>query len=274
MTKIKKVLEVIDKNRGLITFILGALFVLLFLKQCNKISDLKQEVKTANQTAQREVNNINAGLDSVRYYKNKNGKLVAEIKGYEFDVVNLREDQKKMILKYQTALNLNKKLNGVNTLLMVDLGLKDSLIANLRQSKIDSLTTKIDFDRADDFGNGNSRTFKGSVYVKRNYLTNELTASNPLFVFDQKIKLVAAVDESTGVQQLKITTDYPGLSFNDIENISLINTKLNQKLEKKAGWSIGLGFGVGACLTPGQVVAFGPTVGLHAIWSPKWLRFN
>lgn len=274
MNKIKEYIEIIKKNRTLIGFVIGALFVLFMLRQCNQISDLKQEVKIATQATQREINNINAANDSVRYYKNKTGGLVAEIKSYEFDVANLRDEQKKLTEKYRTALNLNKDLKNVNSLLMFDIGIKDSIIANLRQVKVDSLTTRLEFDKTNDFGNGNSRSLKGSVIVKRNYLTNEIIAQNPIFVLDQNIKLVAAIDESTGVQQLKITTDYPGLKFNDIENINLINNKLNQKLEKKAGWSIGVGVGYGVCLTPGQIISFGPTIGINAIWSPKWLRFN
>jgi hypothetical protein len=270
----KKWLEIIEKNRGLIAFVLGMLFILLFLKQCNHIADLKQDVKIAAQSTQREINNTNAANDSVRYYKNKTGGLVAEIKSYEFDVINLRDEQKKLTEKYRTALNLNKDLKDVNSLLMFDIGIKDSIIANLKQVKVDSLTTRLEFDKSNDFGNGNFRSLRGSVVVKRNYLTNEIIAQNPIFLLDQNIKLVAAIDESTGVQQLKITTDYPGLKFNDIENINLINTKLNQKLEKKAGWSIGIGIGYGVCLSPAQVVSFGPTIGLNAIWSPKWLRFN
>jgi hypothetical protein len=274
MNKIKEYIEIIKKNRTLIGFVIGALFVLFMLKQCNQIADLKQDVKVATQSTQREINNANAANDSVRYYKNKNGGLVAEIKSYEFDVTNLRDEQKKLTEKYRTALNLNKDLKNVNSLLMFDIGIRDSIIANLKQVKVDSLTTRLEFDKSNDFGNGNYRSLKGSVTVKRNYLTNEIIAQNPIFILDQNIKLVAAIDESTGVQQLKITTDYPGLKFNDIENINLINTKLNQKLEKKAGWSIGVGVGYGVCLTPGQIVSFGPTIGLNAIWSPKWLRFN
>jgi hypothetical protein len=273
MSKIKEYIEIIKKNRTLIAFVLGALFILFFLRQCNKIENLEQQVKIANENTQREINNAEAAKDSVRIIKGENGKLTYTIKSYEFDIANLRADQKALADKYVKALSLNKKLEGVNSLLMVDIEVKDSVIASLRSTKIDSVTTRFDFNATDDWQNGNSRKITGFLNVKRG-LDNSLTATNPILTLEQRIKLLASIEEKDGIQSVKITTDYPGLSFNDIENINLINNKLNQKPEKKAGWSVGVGVGYGVMLSPSQIVTVGPTIGLNLIWSPKWLRFN
>ena len=52
--KIKNILA----NRTLVTFVAGALLCLLFLKQCNSIENLKQDVKLAQQDADRNLNNF------------------------------------------------------------------------------------------------------------------------------------------------------------------------------------------------------------------------
>lgn len=272
MNKIKQYIEWIKKNRTLIGFVIGALFVLFMLRQCNQIEKLKQEVKIANENTQREVNNAQAAKDSVRIVMGKNGELISTIKSYEFDVSNLRAEQKVLTEKYVKALALNKKLEGVNVLLMTDLEIKDSIIASLKSTQIDSTSAKLEFATTDDWKNGNSRTISGWLIVRRGK-NNILTGDKVSLMLDQKIKLMAAIEETDGIQSVKITTDYPGLKFTDIENINLINNKLNQKPEKKAGWSVGVGLGYGVMLSPGQTVMVGPTIGLNLIWSPKWLRF-
>jgi hypothetical protein len=79
-------------------------------------------------------------------------------------------------------------------------------------------------------------------------------------------------DEKDGMKQIRIATDYPGITFGEIENINLINNKLN-KPEKKAGWSIGMGMGYGFSLVNGQAIQTGPNLSIGLFWSPKWLRF-
>lgn len=275
MNKIKEYIEIIKKNRTLIAFVLGALFILFFLRQCNRIETLENQVRIANENTQREINNAEAAKDSVRIVKLENGKLAYTIKSYEFDISNLRADQKILTDKYVKALGLNKDLKNTNTLLMADLEIKDSIIAKLKSTQIDSMSAKLEFQTEDDWKNGNYRKIGGWLIVRRT-LDNKLIGSTVNLALDQKIKLLAAIEERDGIQSVKITTDYPGLTFNDIENINLINNKLNQKPEKKAGWSVGVGVGYGIMLNPTQnfTITAGPTIGLNLIWSPKWLRFN
>ena len=61
--------------------------------------------------------------------------------------------------------------------------------------------------------------------------------------------------------------------FTNIENINIVNDRLNTTNAKKAGWSIGLGFGYGINLNNQQVINWGPSIGIGVVYSPKWLRF-
>ena len=69
-------MEVIKKifgNKNTLTFVLGALFVLLFLRQCDQVSSLKQDVKYAKEDANISLNNMLASQDSVSVLTNKYG---------------------------------------------------------------------------------------------------------------------------------------------------------------------------------------------------------
>jgi hypothetical protein len=269
MSKLKDILS----NRTLVTFAAGALFVMLFLKQCNSISELKQDVKLANENAERNFNNYLASKDSVLVLKNENGDLVSTIRSYEFDIDNLRSDQSKLLKKYITQLNLNKDLNSINTLLSAELAIKDSLLAEATATRLDSTTSRVDFESFDDFGNGNTRSLSGSTIIGINPNTLELSPTNSRFTITQTLGLSAAVEEVDGANRLKITTAYPGLEISNIENINLVNTKLNQRPQKRDMWSIGFGVGYGINLNNNQVISTGPSIGIGLYWSPKFLQF-
>jgi len=75
---------------------------------------------------------------------------------------------------------------------------------------------------------------------------------------------------------LKISSSYPGMTITGIENINLINDRLNKenKIDKTGGFNIGMGIGYGLNYVPSSSnVVFGPSINVGLYWSPKWLRF-
>lgn len=269
--EIKENIKQFFSNKSLVIFVAGALFVLLFLKQCNQIDNLKAKVEMTEKDSQRNFNNYLASKDSIRTLISKNGSLISEKRSYEFDLNNLQGDQKDLIEKYKDALNLNRNLNKVNALLTADLKIKDTFVAGTSTTKIDSINTKIKFSKFDDFGKGNSRDLSGEMLITKN--GTDFKYSDATFSINHKINLMAAIENVDGADQLKISTSYPGLTFDNIENINLINTKLNQKPVKKGGFSIGVGLGYGINLNNNQIISTGPSIGLGLYYSPKWLRF-
>jgi hypothetical protein len=186
----------------------------------------------------------------------------------------LTDANKKSIADYQRALNLTKDIKNINSILRTEIRVKDSII-NSKGTVItltDSTST-IKFIDVKNWDKYNWRRFNGTLDVLRNKETNSLSVTSSRFDFEQGIELKAAILNENGVNSLKITTPYPGIEFTNIENINLVNDKLNQKNEKKAGFSVGIGLGYGVNLTPGQVVGFGPSINVGLMWSPKWLRF-
>ena len=267
-TKIKDIFS----NKTLVTFIAGAVFVLFFLKQCNQISNLKQDVKFAQEDADRNLNNFKASQDSVTVLRNNNGDQLAEIRSYEFDLSQLQESQKSLTKKYKKALALNKDLNNVNSLISAELEIKDSIDIKTNTEVIDTTTSRITFNSDKDFGNGNTRILSGFSTVKYDFGKFEVLDTK--FELKQTLSLMAAIEAGEdGADRLKLSTSYPGLEIKDIENINLVNTRLNRKFEKKAGWGIGIGVGYGINLNNNQVISTGPNIGIGIYWSPKFLRF-
>jgi hypothetical protein len=266
--KIKNILS----NKTLVTFIAGALFVMLFLRQCNQISNLKQDVKFAQDDAGRSLNNFKAAQDSVTILRNNNGDQLAEIRSYEFDLSKLQESQKDLTKRYQKALSLNKDLNRVNSLISAELEIKDSLDVTTTTETIDTTTTKITFNSSEDFGNGNSRLLSGFSTIR--YEFEKFKVLDTKFELTQTLSLMAAIEQGEdGADRLKLSTQYPGLVIKDIENINLVNTRLNRQVEKKSRWLIGFGVGYGINLNNDQVISTGPSIGVGLYFSPKFLQF-
>jgi chromosome segregation ATPase len=264
-------LKKVWQNKALRYFLLLVIIAGLFLYQCNQIANLERELATTEVKAERLLNNYKAANDSIKRLKLDNGYLVSSIRSYEFEVNSLESRQERLISKYQKALDLNRDLKEVTTLLSTKIEIKDSLLANISITRVDSTTDLLKFSKLDDFGNGNTRYLEGSMYAYND--DNSITYKDPTFTIEQELTLFAGIEKVDGYKEVKISTQYPGLTIKDIENINLINNELNQRTEKEAGWSIGAGLGYGINLNNNQVISYGPTIGIGVFWSPKWLRF-
>ena len=267
----KGILNKIIGNKNILTFVLGALFVLLFLKQCDSISSLKQDVKYAKEDAGISLNNLKASQDSVTVLRNDNGDQLAQIRSYKVDLSIKDNNLIKMTKRYKKALDLNDDLSDVNSLISAELEIKDSLLAETSVTQIDSTTAEVKYESFKDYGDGNSRNLFGTSTLKYDF--GQFRVLDSKFELTQTLSLFAAIENKDGADMLKLSTSYPGIEIKDIENINLINTRLNRKYDKRGGWSIGIGFGYGINLNNNQVISTGPSIGLGIYYSPKWLRF-
>ena len=156
-------------NKNTLTFVLGALFVLLFLRQCDQVSSLKQDVKYAKEDANISLNNMLASQDSVSVLTNKYGDQVAQIRSYKVDLSIKDNELIKMTNKYKRALDLNDDLSSVNSLISAELEIKDSLLANTSVTQIDSTTAEVNYESFKDYGSGNSRSLFGTSTLKYDF---------------------------------------------------------------------------------------------------------
>jgi len=264
----------IPTNRNIILFGAIVVLVLLLMQQCDRNATLKKDAETAQMIANRNYNNLKASQDTIKFERNRNGDLVAIKLAYEYDINTLTAKNKEIIADYQKALGLNKDLKGVNSLLRAEIKVKDSII-NARSSvaTTSDSTATVAISDEKKWDKYNWRNFNGTVDLLRNKKTNTISVVSNKFNFEQGIELKAAIINEEGINKLKITSPSPGVIFTNIENINLVNDKLNQKQEQKSGWSLGVGVGYGINLNNNQVISTGPSLNIGLIWSPKWLRF-
>jgi len=261
----------IKLGKSTLIFIMGALAVLLFLRQCNQIKDLKQEINQIEIVADRNYNNLLASQDSINTYILENGELVSEIRSFEFDINSKEIESKELLKRYSKVLSKNKELKKINTLISTSLSIKDSIINSSSQIEQDSNGITVNFSDDKKWDKYNWRAFNGQLRLGLNDSTYSILSSR--FDFNQGISLKTAIVEDSGISMLKITTPYSGVTFTNIENINLVNDRLNAKQQKTAGFSIGFGVGYGINLNNNQVISTGPNIGVGLFYSPKWLRF-
>ena len=258
-------------NKTLLRFIGIAIVVLLVLKQCNQISNLKEDLQNTEKIADRNFNNYKAAQDSIKIEQSKNGQLVSRIGSFEYDVEVLKSDKTNLLNRYNKVLKEKTKLENINTLISTDLTIKDSILNSnvaVSQNK-DTVTFK--FSDNKNWDKYNYREFNGELKLTK--LDSMFTVKSSRFDFNQGISLTTAVVREEGREVLRITTPYPGLNFTSIENINIVNDRLNQRQKKKAGWSIGVGFNYGINLNNDQVISTGPSIGIGVYYSPSWLKF-
>ncbi len=238
--------------------------IILLMHQCNRNGKIKAINKGLENKVERVEANIIAGQDSVRYYKNKNDFLVSEISAYEFTAEELKNESNDLYSKYENALGDIKKLKNINQLLSAEISIKetDTVYAFVKSDSV------LYFNDSTDYGDGNWRKWnsKVSLFKKDNKLTGALNSFN----YEQGIKLYSSVEEIDGVKKINIATKYPGLKFNNIEGISIIEDEINKvRKEYKNRVKLGLGIGYGLTFANDNLIYHGPQVGLFLTYTPK-----
>ena len=243
--------------------------IILLMLQCNRTAKIKAINGGLEKKVERVAANVIASQDSIRYYKNENDYLVSEITAYEFTTEELKNNANDLYTKYEDALGDIKKLERVNQLLSAEISIKetDTVYAFIESDSV------LYFNDSTDYGDGNWRKWnsKISLFEKDNKLTGALNS----FSYEQGIKLYSSVEEVEGIKKINIATKYPGLTFNSIEGISLIEDEINKaKEENKSRVRLGLGVGYGLTFTTGNLVYHGPQVGLFLTYTPKLFNFK
>ena len=232
------VIKNIVSNKPLRNFLAGALVVILFLSQCNRINNLQIKLDNTEAVANRNFENYLAARDTIKIERNSKDELVSTIRSYEFEVNTLQKDKEKLISKYEKALSLNKKYIEINNLISAELQVKDSIIASGIVSR-NGNTLSVNVSDQKEWDKYNWRSFNGQIDLLKIDTTYNLLSSN--FSLNQGISLKMAIVEESGTSFLRVSSPYPNLEFTNIENINLVNDRLNQPRANKGGWSIGLG---------------------------------
>jgi hypothetical protein len=242
--------------------------LLLMLMQCNRVSKLKQENVALENKVERIKGNVEASVDTVEVFTNDNGFYISEIKGYQFTVKELKKENVELLDKYKDALEDALKLERLNQLLQAQINIKD---VDTVWAIVKNDTTLI-FSDSTFYEDDNWRKFTATVDVSLN--DTVIKGAIGTFDYDQNIKLYAGIETVDGIKKVNISTKYPGITFKNIEGISIVEDELNKiKKQKRGRLSLGVGGGYGITFGNSNTIYHGPQVGLFLTYSPKWLQF-
>jgi hypothetical protein len=273
--KTLKIIYNIASNR---LVLLGLILILVFLsiRQCEKGNLLKEE-------ARREHNNYLASQDSVRTIKNERDHLIVEKSAMELKVSELSEDQKRLITKL--GLKNNGKGNTPSVITEIQIVYVDRFInVPTKVEKDKDGNESITFTHSPKMKGGNSLTISGKIPYKlelnkqkEDLVFTKLNTGPAELSIEQNIEIATGIykDPKTKRLMTRVTTEYPGIKFSDVNSFSIIDNKETRDALKSARkpYGIGLNFGVGLAANRNGI---GPGIylGLGFNYSPKFLQFG
>lgn len=270
-----KVSSVLSSRFSMLAVIV--IMILLFLKQCGETAHMEAEAK-------REHNNYLASLDSVRIIKNENGHLIQEKSAYELKASELSKSQKDLI--HQLGLKSSGRGNTPNSVINIVTEIRDSVKIASTIVKDPNGDESINFLHNPLMPGNNRLKITGktpytiSIHVdpldSTKYIATILPGLTALNL-EQNIDITTGIyrDPKTKRMMTRVTTTYPGLTFNDINSFDITDNADTRKALKSArkefGLGVQLGYGISGSstgLTPGFYIGFG----VH--YSPRFLQFG
>lgn len=268
------------KNTRMILLGVAVIFLLLFLNQCNRTAHFKDQVEIEKQEQKRITNNYEAAQDSIEQYQVDEDTWRAEKKGYELKVDELEGDYADLLGDFEIEKNRPPKTIVKTEYVVVE--------------KIDSvLVTSTELDSN---GNGLLSLSDTARYNQYNY--RYLTGKVPYkFIWDpidstyrmvpdygtfdltlgMNLNVGLFQDKDTREISIQVDTDYPGVTFTNIEGASIMddpdNKKVLRQLRKPWGLGINVGYGITTDLKNGTI-GTGPYIGIGISYSPKFLQWG
>lgn len=253
--------------------IAAIVLMLLLLRQCNMTSDAEKEGK-------RQYNNLLAAQDSVRFISNKLGNAVYEKSAFELKMSELSDENKELIDK----LDLDKKKTPevvIQTITKYIEIFKD-VPTKINQ---DSLGNRhINFVHNPKLPGSNSLSIKGDIPfdIKLNADPKDQSKVLPLLVTgNAQIKMEQTISIVTGLYRdpkskrlmTRVSTDYPGITFTDINAFQIQDTPEMRKTMRSERKNFGLGINTGFGYVVGKNgVSPGAYIGIGFHFSPKFLQ--
>ena len=257
---LKNILGILTDPKNTRMFLFGSIVVLFFLllRQCNETENAKGEVT-------RFQNNLVAANDTINNYINDKGESVGEIKGLTLSLEELRDsleyEQDRppvTIIKYKTVIE--------EIIIEVPVITTDTIIIQ----GMDSFNSVLSFKSESNWPRS-SRLINVDLPYS---FTDSLTFGLATIGLKQNIWLDATLSQDVNTKEIfiKLTSDYPGTTFNDTQGI-MIDRKSSEfkSLQRQNRKQFGLGLNIGmGVLNNGQL---GPYLGIGVSWNPKLLQW-
>ena len=234
------------------TILIGGLivFALLYLERCGRVSSLKDEVKIGNM-------NQKVFSDSIRNYKNTNGKLVyqrgiliaskkelKQLNSNLYKEIKDLKDNPKVI--YQTEVVIKRDTTPIRTIV----------------EAIDSDSYMFAWKYDTTYSKGNFQKISGSTLFD----IDSIGPNNVQTKIEENsfgLSLTTGLVEGKETYEIFVKSNYPGFEVTSIEG-SIIDKKMIRSNESQ--WVIGPQFGYGITLSNGSV-RYGPTIGFGVTYN-------
>lgn len=257
------------RNLSLVAIVILAL---LLLRQCGVANDAKKE-------AERSLHNLLAEQDSVRTIKSKLGNVLVEKSAFQLKYSELTKEQEQLIA--QLELEKNKR-PGV--IIETQVVYKDTSIVVPVQNRIKDGVNTLSFLYNPTLPGANKLNISGNLpyNVKTDTLADgsffaSVIPGNVQLSIEQRIDLVTGLyrDPKTNRLYVRASTSFPGITFNDIQALDMVDDPGTRKAMKGARktWSFGVNAGYGLVFTPNGY-STGPSIGFGLNYSPKFLQFG
>lgn len=258
-------------NNKITPIVAVVIMAFLLFRQCGISRDAKRE-------AERNMNNLLAQQDSVRNVESKLGNVLAEKSAFQLKYNELSEEQELLIKQLELAKN---KKPGV--VIETQVVYRDTTIIVPVENEIGIDTSYLGFTYNPTLPGTNRLLVSGRLpYTMVDTVLDgqELTLINPGSVnmtVEQKIDLITGLyrDPKTDRLFVRASTSFPGISFNDIQALDMVDDPGTRKALRGARKPFGIGFnvGYGMSLTTNGYQA-GPVIGVGLYYSPKFLQFG
>lgn len=255
-----------------ISLVAIVILVLLLLRQCGVANDAKRE-------AERSLHNLLAEQDSVRTIKSKLGNVLVEKSAFQLKYSELSADQKELIA--QLELEKNKR-PGV--IIETQVVYKDTSILVPVEAKIKDGMNYLSFSYNPVLPGSNKLSIGGKLpYTSKLDTLSDGTYSPRVIPGEAQLSIEQRIDLVTGLYRdpktnrlyVRASTSFPGITFNDIQALDMVDDPGTRKALKGArkNWGIGINAGYGMVITQNGY-STGPMIGVGINYSPKFLQFG
>lgn len=255
-----------------LTIIAIVVLALLLLRQCGVANDAKKE-------AERSLHNLLAEQDSVRTIKSKLGNVLVEKSAFQLKYSELSEEQKDLIA--QLELEKNKRPGVVIETQVV---YKDTSIFVPVETKVKDGVSYLSFSYNPTLPGSNKLNVGGKLpYTLKSDTTSDgsftttVIPGNAQLSIEQRIDLVTGLyrDPKTNRLYVRASTSFPGITFNDIQALDMVDDPGTRKALQGARktWGVGFTAGYGMLISPNGY-STGPMIGVGLNYTPKFLQFG
>ena len=256
------------------------LLIAFTLYQGHRINTLTRQVAAAEEQKKIDDRNVAIAKASAVYWKSKDSQNVVTVGLLSATNATWKTQFADLDTKFNNLILQNDKNVQRQTLLITQIGIKDSIIAKLTHNRVDTGSyvandSTIFINETKKYDDRNFSKLSGNISLHLD--SNKINAAklNLEQSFGVGIDL-ATYRDSKGVPKVSAGSKYPGIQLS-VTGIQDVNDQIQAAIDKKkekSSLGFGLQFGYGYTIVAGQPVKRGVYLGVGVGWQPAFLRFN